>query len=78
MKEVSLVEFRKNAEAILRRVKRGERLILTRRGRPEVRLEPLSEATLGPEDPIYHLADGAKAEGKTLSNRAIDQTVYGV
>jgi prevent-host-death family protein len=78
MKEVSLVEFRKNAESIIGRVTRGERLVLTRRGRPAVRLEPISESSGGSDDPIYHLSDGVSTQGKSLSNRDMDRAIYGV
>ena len=77
MKEVTLVEFRRNAEGILKRLGRGERLLLTRRGRPVARLEPVSGPTPGPEDPIYSLADLAQ-DGAPVSNRDMDRTIYGI
>ena len=77
MKEVTLVEFRRNAEGILKRLGRGERLLLTRRGRPVARLEPVSGPTPGPGDPIYSLADLAQ-DGAPLSNQDMDQNVYGI
>ena len=77
MNAVSLVEFRKSAEAVIRRVQRGERIVLTRRGRPVLRLEPLADPDSGPDDPIYHLADLA-VEGEPLDDREIDRVVYDI
>ena len=42
MKTVTMLEFRKNAEGILRRVRLGERFVLSHRGRPAARLEPIT------------------------------------
>lgn len=78
MNQVTLVEFRKDAEKVLRRIRRGERLILTRRGKPVARLEPISSKTPREDDPIYRLADLAQEGGKTLTNRAMDREVYGL
>lgn len=37
MTSISMVEFRRNAEGVLRRIEQGEHLILTYRGRPVAR-----------------------------------------
>jgi prevent-host-death family protein len=76
MKTVSLVEFRKNAEAVLRRVGRGESVVLTRRGRPAARLEPIVDEDGGADDPIYRLPELADKGGRALSNREMDQIIY--
>lgn len=75
---VALTAFRNNAEAILRRVGRGERLILTYRGRPVARLEPIRSAELDPDDPIYRLPEIAAKGGGSLSNEEMDRIIYGV
>jgi prevent-host-death family protein len=77
MARVTLVDFRRNAERVLRRVGRGERLILTRRGHPVARLEPVAEPAPTPDDPIYHLADFAAKDGVSLTNREMDRIIYG-
>ncbi len=77
MRRVSLVEFRRNAGSILRRVQRGERLILTSRGRPVVRLEPIRDAAPVRDDPVYRLADLADERSSSMSNRAMDRAIYG-
>lgn len=76
MKTVSLLEFRKNAEAVLRRVGRGESVVLTRRGRPAARLEPIVDEDGGADDPIYRLPELADKGGRALSNREMDQVIY--
>ena len=42
MKTVTMLEFRQNAEGVLRRVANGERFVLSHRGEPAARLEPLT------------------------------------
>lgn len=78
METVTLVEFRRSAAEVIARVQRGERIVLTRRGEPVMRLEPI----LGPEpdagDPMYHLHEGAAEGGETLDDREIDRIVYGL
>jgi len=72
---VSLVEFRKNAGGLLKRVKRGQSLLLTVRGKAVARLAPV-EVPISEEDPLYRLAELATDDGKTLSNRDMDRLVY--
>ena len=77
MKTVTIVEFRNNMEATLRRVARGEGVLLTRRGRPVARLEPVLDRKIGLDDPIYSL--GALAvDGESLSNEEIERELYGL
>ena len=75
-----MLEFRKNAEGILRRVAQGERFVLSHRGRPAARLEPIdngkgSDLT---SDPFLDIANRAVASprGKTPHNE-IDRILYG-
>ncbi len=82
MKTVSMLDFRLDAERIIAQVQKGQRLILTRRGKPVARLEPIEDEIVE-EDPFYSLADlahgGRKAQpGDSLSNAQIDQAVYGL
>jgi antitoxin (DNA-binding transcriptional repressor) of toxin-antitoxin stability system len=80
MKTVTMLQFRKNAEGILRRIQQGERFVLSHRGQPVARLEPLG--LRGPADPANDpfLAIAARAQpspkGKT-KHSDIDQIVYG-
>ena len=69
MKTVTMLEFRRDAESVLRRVAKGERLVLSHRGKPAARLEPMSgpsNADLG-SDPFLCIARRAtpSPKGKT-------------
>ena len=75
MKTVSMLELRRDARAIIQRVCRGQRLVLTYRGRQMVRLEPVEVET--PDDGFYELPQLADTEGGSLTNREIDEAVYG-
>ena len=75
MTAVSLVQFRRNAEGVLRRVQRGQSFVLTVRGKPVARLEPVT--TRPPkDDPLYRLGQLAVSGGKSLSNRDMDRLIY--
>jgi prevent-host-death family protein len=76
MKTVSMLEFRRHAEKIIDQVQKGQRMILTRRGKPVARLEPLIPETVDGDDPIYSLTDMAEP-GESLTNEEIDRIVYG-
>ena len=77
MTTVSMVELRRDAEGILQRVGRGERLVLTYRGQPAARLEPFTESTATADDPIYRLAELSIDRGASLTNEEMDAIVYG-
>lgn len=77
MQTISLLEFRKNAQATLQKVSAGQSVVLTRRGRAVARLEPVNpEARIPDDDLLYTLADHA-IEGGSLTNAAMDHEVYG-
>ena len=80
VKTVTMLEFRRNAEGVLRRIARGERLVLSHRGKPAARLEPVNRpATPDPEtDPFLTIARRAtpSSKGKT-DHRDIDRILYG-
>jgi prevent-host-death family protein len=76
MKAVSLLDFRRNAERIISQVQKGERLVLTRRGKPVARLEPIRDTSFDADDPFYSLCELAEPAG-SLSNRRIDEILYG-
>ena len=87
MRTVTMLELRLRAEAVVADLRRGVTLILTYRGRPLARLEPIRSAPedLGADDPLFTLAEQAAiAEDPTLaggnaalSNADIDRTLYG-
>ena len=75
MKKISMLDFRLDAERIIAQVQKGQRMILTRRGKPVARLEPIAEVP-DADDPIYTLADLA-VSGESLDNSQIDEILYG-
>ena len=77
MDTVSMAEFRRDAEAIIRKAQQGKRMILTYRGKPVMRLEPILDEVPGADDPFYALAELADSGGKSLTNEQIDRIVYG-
>jgi prevent-host-death family protein len=76
MERVSILQFRRDAESVIRKVQRGKRLILTYRGKPVMRLEPIPDRKIGPDDPFYTVAQLAVPKGRSLTNEEIDQIVY--
>jgi len=80
MKTVTMLEFRKNAEGILRRVAKGERFVLSHRGRPAARLEPIAaaHADQSANDPFLTIGKRAVPSPKGRTRHAdIDQIIYG-
>jgi antitoxin (DNA-binding transcriptional repressor) of toxin-antitoxin stability system len=77
---VTMLEFRKNAGHILRRVGKGERFVLSHRGRAAARLEPITEGTNHQTQADLFLTIGNRAvpspKGKT-SHSEIDALIYG-
>ena len=74
---VSMLEFRRNAEGVLQRVRKGQRMVLTYRGRPVARLVPFAGDTAAIGDPFYRLAELAAENGADLTNAEMDTIVYG-
>jgi antitoxin (DNA-binding transcriptional repressor) of toxin-antitoxin stability system len=77
MEKVSVLEFRRDAVAVIRKVRQGKRLIMTYRGKPVMRLEPIQASVPGQDDPFYRLAECAVSTGQPLTNEEIDEIVYG-
>lgn len=76
-KSVSMLEFRRTADDVLRKVQQGERFLLTYRGRPVARLEPIAASRPASDDPFYTIGEMADDSGGVLSNRQIDEILYG-
>ena len=77
MSSISIEELRQDVEGVLRRVKQGEELILTYRGKPAARLTPYTAPTPQQDDPLYRLRHYAAPGGESLQNEDIDAIVYG-
>jgi prevent-host-death family protein len=73
---ISMLELRRDAERIIARVQKGERIVLTRRGKPVARLEPIRAEPPNAEDPFYSLTELAETGG-SLNNARIDELLYG-
>ena len=76
MRSVSMLEFRQHADTVLKQVVKGHSFVLTYRGRPIARLEPIEQKTIEADDPIYGLTDIAESGG-SLTNEAMDKMIYG-
>lgn len=74
MKKISMLELRLNTEKIIKQVQNGQSLILTRRGHPVARIEPIIPETQNPNDPFFHLSGLGK--GTSLSNAEMDGIIY--
>jgi antitoxin (DNA-binding transcriptional repressor) of toxin-antitoxin stability system len=80
MKTVTMLEFRKNAEGILRRLGRGERFVLSHRGHPAARLEPVVAVRIcdPATDPFLTIGRRAVPSPKGKTRHAdIDRILYG-
>ncbi len=79
MKTVTMLEFRRDAQGILRRVAKGTRFILSHRGRPAARLEPVAAAGSDPaSDPFLTIARRARPSPKGRTKHGdIDRILYG-
>jgi prevent-host-death family protein len=76
MEKVTVLEFRRDAEAVIRKVRQGKRLIMTYRGEPVMRLEPIQASAPDSDDPFYQISKLATNKGQPLTNEEIDQIVY--
>jgi len=75
-----MLELRRDARRALAAVRRGERLLLTYRGKPVARIEPVTEhPRRAPEqDALLQLDEYAvDGPGGGLSNQDIDRALYG-
>jgi len=77
MKTVSMLDFRLHAEKIIALVQKGQRMILTRRGKPVARLEPINHESVDADDPFYTLCELSDESGDSLDNSQIDDILYG-
>ena len=80
MGTVTMLEFRRNAQGVLRRIAKGERLVLSHRGKPAARLEPVApgrSASLA-DDPFLGIGRRATASPRGKTRHAdIDHVLYG-
>jgi len=80
MSTITMLELRRESAAVLSRLSKGERLILSHRGRPVARLEPVGNAEQTPPDadPFLNVASRALPSPKgPTKHRQIDAILYG-
>jgi len=80
MKTVTMLEFRKNAERILRQASAGTETVLTYRGKPMVRINPIAEPSIAADDAFYRigrLAEKVRETGASMTNADMDKIIYG-
>ena len=77
MEQISMLDLRRDAEAIIRKVQSGVRLVLTYRGKPVARLEPVESGPPTATDPFYQLGELADPLLNPLTNQQIDEILYG-
>ena len=77
MSEISMLEFRQQAQAVIAKLRRGQRMTLTYRGKAVATLEPIVDTQVDNDDPFYQLDSLAESGGESLSNDEIDQVLYG-
>ncbi len=76
MRKISMVEFRLHAERVIRDAMRGEEMVLTYRGQPVIRLDPIERPGCRENDSFYRLDRLAAEDGETLSNAEMDKLIY--
>ena len=74
-----MLDFRRDTARALAAVQRGERFILTHRGRDVARLEPIRDETAEPSatDALLRIDDFAIDGPGKVSNSEIDRILYG-
>jgi len=75
-----MLDLRRDARRWIDAVRRGERLVLTYRGEPVARLEPVRPEGMEvrEDDPLLRVDDFAvDGPGDRLTNEEIDRLVYG-
>lgn len=77
MKTISMLEFRQASDRVLAQIRKGQRLLLTHRGKPVARIEPVRPEDVDESDPFYTLDSLADPKAKSMTNRQIDGTIYG-
>ena len=72
-----MLEFRQQAQKVFGQLRQGGRMVLTYRGQPVARLEPISDLQVDADDPFYALDQLADEKGRSLSNSQMDKIIYG-
>jgi antitoxin (DNA-binding transcriptional repressor) of toxin-antitoxin stability system len=76
MKTITMLEFRKNTGKIMRWSQQGRRMTVTYRGKPVMKIEPITPETTPGDDPFYRLGLVADNTAGSLSNEEMDKLIY--
>jgi len=79
MNTLTMLEFRKNAAACLKKISAGKSFMLTHRGKPVAILSPCQnrQAPILPDDPALNLSTFAvDGPGGKCTSRKADQLLY--
>ncbi|MGB7567354.1 MAG: type II toxin-antitoxin system Phd/YefM family antitoxin [Chitinivibrionales bacterium] len=76
MKTITMLEFRKNAGKIIRWSQKGQRMTITYRGKPVMKIEPILPKKTSIDDPFYSLGLVADNSAGSLSNEDMDKLIY--
>lgn len=80
MNEITMLQLRRDTRRWLEAVRNGERFVLTYRGQPVARLEPVDgePPSVSADDPLLRLDEfSVDGPGGELGNEEIDRWVYG-
>ncbi len=86
MNKVTMLEFRRDAEGVIRKVQEGKGMVLTYRGKPVLKLEPIrpngttENSTKKSLLSLCELGERLVPPGPqvALTNDEIDRLVYGI
>ena len=76
MKTITMLDLRKNARKIIRLSQQGQRMTVTYRGKPVMKIEPVKPEINTGDDPFYNLSNIADTRAGSLSNEAMDKIIY--
>jgi antitoxin (DNA-binding transcriptional repressor) of toxin-antitoxin stability system len=71
-----MLEFRKNTGKIIRLSQKGQRMTVTYRGKPVMKIEPILQERPLIDDPFYRLGHVAENSAGSLSNEDMDTIIY--
>ncbi|MFO7890413.1 MAG: hypothetical protein R6V04_08745 [bacterium] len=76
MKKISMLQLRKNSKQIIQWARQGKKMILTYRGNPVFRIEPIQENSPDENDLFYSIDKLAVDEGQNITNQKMDTIIY--
>lgn len=79
MRTITMLQLRREASRWIDAIRRGERLLLTYRGQPVARLEPVRDpgGAISENDSLLRVDDFAvEGPGGRLTNEEVDRLIY--